>query len=178
MITELYHTRPLRRFSPAYDLGPELLRHSIPDSKVLLSLGRCRRSIFHASANVWFLDLIFIAGPIASNVAARNHPAAAYPQLAPRARRTCTWPPAPAHGLPHPHPHMAAHRAAHNVSTRIHQAHTTHPEKQAYHLNNYSTSTDNGHHSFHGAAIFEMVRRCVYPVRAPATGTKRSQTAV
>ena len=49
--------------------------------------------------------------------------------------RTCTWPPAPAHGrAPLPH-------------TTCHQAHTTHPKKQAYHpiiiiqsrwkLNNY-----------------------------------------
>ncbi len=44
--------------------------------------------------------------------------------------RTCTWPPAPAHG----HAPLICPRtaAAHNVSTRPRQTHPTYPKKQAY----------------------------------------------
>ena len=76
------------------------------------------------------------------------------------ASRTCTWP---------------RTAAAYNVSPRTHQAHTSHPKKQAYHPNNYSTSTDGTRHSCTGAADFETrcggartrsVRRCAHPFGA------------
>ncbi len=148
MITELYHTRPLCHFSPAYDLGPELLRHSIPDSKVLLSLGRCRRSIFPRISQRVVPGPDLYCGPhCLKRCSAQSPSCCLYSWLRLSATRTTcsahlhmasrtrTWP--PAHGRA---PCITA--AAYNVSTRIHQAHTTHPEKQAYHLNNYSTSTD------------------------------------
>ena len=101
----------------------------------------------HTLGNVSFLDLMFIAPPVAvmqaqsrclhNGCAIRNPCTTCLPHLhmapAPEqphlhmAFRTCTW---------------SRTAAAYNVSPRTHQACTSHPQKQAYHSNNYSTSTD------------------------------------
>ena len=98
MAAVLYHSRSLCCFSPAYDLGPQLWRHNIVDSEVPFSLGGCcRRSAAPC------VGQRAVAGPDLHCVLPATLSALsvckASALTAPRDRRTCTWPPAPAHGL-------------------------------------------------------------------------------
>jgi len=105
MVAVLYHSRSLCCFSPAYDVGPQLRRHNIADSEVPLSLGCCRRSAarcvgqravpgpdLHCALPALSLSVCITAASI------RTH-CTTWPPHLHMASRTCTWPPAPAHGL-------------------------------------------------------------------------------
>jgi len=96
MVAVLYHSRSLCYFSPAYDLGPQLRRHNIVDSKVPLSPGGycCRRLAAPCVGQraVAGPDLHCVLPVSVCITSIRTHRTTWPPHLH-MASRTCTWPP-------------------------------------------------------------------------------------